>query len=241
VTLAAESVAVILPAAGRSQRFGSETKKIFTILGGRPVWEYAAQRLRARREVGKIVIAIAPDDRHKWLGEHRKQLESLQIELVVGGVERVESVRAALPSVTGFPWIAIHDAARPLISNDDLSKLLEAASERGSAILARRLHGTIKREILQADRASPPRIAETVDRRWLWEALTPQIFPREILLAAYQRWRGFPVTDDAQIVERAGFPVHLVEGSPTNLKITVADDLRIAAALLENEPFGSMT
>jgi len=60
-------------------------------------------------------------------------------------------------------------------------------------------------------------------------------------LAAYQRWRGFPVTDDAQIVERAGFPVHLVEGSPTNLKITVADDLRIAAALLENEPFGSMT
>ena len=238
MTLAPASVAVILPAAGKSRRFGCDEKKIFARLGDRPVWEHAVGRLRQCTEIGEIIVAIAPEDQQLWDQHLRAAHHDYRVTLVHGGAERVDSVLAGLQLVKNSPWIAIHDAARPLIRLEDLKRLFQAAEHSGAAILAKRLSGTIKREAILETKMTTdhgPRIGHTVDRRGLWEALTPQVFKNEILTSAYQRWRGFPVTDDAQLVERAGYPVHLVEGSPTNLKITVGDDLLVASALLASE------
>jgi 2-C-methyl-D-erythritol 4-phosphate cytidylyltransferase len=117
--------------------------------------------------------------------------------------------------------------------------VFHAAAEVGAALLACPVRGTIKRHARPVGKPSgatneaATRVQQTVDRSDLWEALTPQVFQYDILQDAFTRWQGFPVTDDAQLVERAGHPVALVEGSPTNIKITVADDLRIASALLQ--------
>lgn len=229
VTIAAESIAVILPAAGKSRRFGGDRKKIFSLLGDRMVWEHAVERLRRRPEVGRIVIAIDPDDAELWRGPSAEAVSRHRVELVHGGAERVESVRMALAMLADSEWIAVHDAARPLVRDEDLASLFAAAETAEAAILATPLRGTLKRE------GDAGWIRETVDRRQLWEALTPQLFRGSLLREAYDRWSGFPVTDDAQIVERAGGQVRLVVGSPTNLKITVADDLAVAAALLAAE------
>ncbi|WP_164103997.1 2-C-methyl-D-erythritol 4-phosphate cytidylyltransferase [Candidatus Laterigemmans baculatus] len=232
MTLAAESIAVVLPAAGKSRRFGGDRKKIFSLLDDRMVWEHAVARLRERPEVGRIVIAIDPDDADLWEGVCSAPVARHRVELVAGGDERVESVRRALATLGEAEWIAVHDAARPLVRDEDLARLFAAAEASEAAILATPLRGTVKRE------GAESRIAATVDRRGLWEALTPQLFRGSLLRDAYARWRGFPVTDDAQLVERAGAAVRLVVGSPTNLKITVADDLAIAAALLAAERQG---
>ncbi len=251
MTYASGSVAVILPAAGKSRRFAAvdqpsgtppavTAKKIFASLAGRMVWEHAAAALRRRREVGPIVIAVDADDLGFWQTACQETLQQLGIELVIGGSERVASVEAALRTLDNSPFVAIHDAARPLISDRDLTHVFAAAEASGAAILATRLKGTVKRQVY-ANNDPSFSIHHTVDRSDLWEALTPQVFRTDILRTAFERWRGFPVTDDAQLVERAGFPVRLVEGSPTNIKITVADDLPIAHALMmaaqHNTPF----
>lgn len=238
MTLNPASVAVILPAAGKSRRFGSDEKKIFARLGDRPVWEHAVGRLRQCTEIGEIIVAIAPEDRVIWDQHLSSARHDYRLTLVNGGAERVDSVLAGMQLAKDSPWIAIHDAARPLVRFEDLKQLFQAAEESGAAILAKRLSGTIKKEeILEPSTSTDhgPRIGHTVDRRGLWEALTPQVFKNEILTNAYHRWRGFPVTDDAQLVERAGYHVRLIEGSPTNLKITVGDDLLVASALLASE------
>jgi 2-C-methyl-D-erythritol 4-phosphate cytidylyltransferase len=204
------------------------------------VWEHAAFTLRQLPVVGPIVIAIDPEDRSIWEGPCALALRELDIRIVIGGAERVASVRSAFASLPRIPLVAIHDAARPLVKANDLMRVFESAAELGAALLACPVRGTIKQRYPitagQCDSNSSPashRVRQTVDRNDLWEALTPQVFHYEILHHAFERWQGFPVTDDAQLVERAGYPVTLVEGSPTNIKITVADDLKVANALLQ--------
>jgi len=119
----------------------------------------------------------------------------------------------------------VHDAARPLVSATEVRNVVDAAAQTGAAVLATPISGTLKRRGEQGN-------TTTIDRNELWEALTPQVFRFEIIDAAYRRWRGRPVTDDAEMVERSGFPVTLVPGSAENLKITRAEDLTLAHAIL---------
>ncbi|XZE53330.1 2-C-methyl-D-erythritol 4-phosphate cytidylyltransferase [Planctomycetaceae bacterium SH139] len=225
------SVAAILPAAGKSRRFGGSGKKIFELLDDRPVWFHAAAALRRRPEVGTIVLVIDPADEPIWREQFQSAIELLDARLVLGGAERADSVLAGLAAAERAAWIAIHDAARPLISGDDIGRVFAAAAETGAALLATRVRGTIKRQQPPRNAAEIAQVQATVDRSQLWEALTPQVFRAELIRGAYAKWRGFPVTDDAQLVERMGHAVSLVKGSPMNLKITVSDDLSIAKAL----------
>ncbi|QDV68767.1 2-C-methyl-D-erythritol 4-phosphate cytidylyltransferase [Rosistilla carotiformis] len=222
------SVAVIFPAAGTSRRFGGPQSKIFASLAGHPVWWHAAQRLRAFAEVGQIVIAIHPDDRPRWESEFSEAVSTLGIDLVDGGSERYESVLQAIARIDCASYIAVHDAARPLVPNADLQRLFVAAASHDAVMLATPVRGTIKRANVESI------VQTTVDRSRLWEAQTPQLFRRQLLVDAYARWRGWPVTDDASLVERAGGKVHLVEGSPLNLKITSPDDLLLAEAIIQS-------
>lgn len=225
-------VAAILPAAGSGQRFGSHRNKLFAELQDAPLWTHAVSRLSASRWVGRIVMAVSAVDEPVFRIEHAKLLDRYGIELVPGGEERTNSVQAGLDAVAKddqVRFVAIHDAARPLVSEEDIAAVITTASQIGAAILATPVSGTVKR------RLSDGRASETVDRRELWIAQTPQVFRVGLLKEAYAKHNGRPATDDAQLVERIGHDVALVRGSADNLKITYPDDLLLASAILAQQ------
>lgn len=226
--------AVILPAAGRSTRFGDpKQKKIYADLDGRAVWLRAVEPFLNRDDVGEIVIAIAPEDRELFERRYRPNVAFLGIKVVHGGAERADSIANALEAAdASCDFVAVHDAARPCLTPDLVDSVFAAAVAHGAAILAIPVADTLKR----ADDSG--RIVETVPRAGLHGAQTPQVFRRDLLLRAYANRSGLPApaTDDALLVESLGHLVQIVEGSPMNLKITTAADLRLATAILQSLP-----
>lgn len=222
---------VILPAAGKSTRFGdSRRKKPFVELKGRPVWVRTAEVFANREDVVQTLVCVAAEDMDWFKEKFAPNLAFMNVEIVPGGGTRADSVQNALARVrTDVEFVAVHDAARPLIVKKWVDTVFAAAEKTGAAIPAVPLSSTIKR----IDREQ---IVETVDRRGLWAAQTPQVFARQILLDAYARRDGFEATDEAQLVERIGQTVTVVEGWPMNLKITTQDDFRMAEVLLDALP-----
>ncbi len=229
------SIGVIIPAAGSGQRFGGHRNKLFAMLAGKPLWYRSASRLVANPLVGRIVMPISIADRDAFEHEFASLVRELNIELVDGGAERSDSVRAGIAALgddENVRWIAVHDAARPLVSDADLAAVFAIASQTGSAILACPVPGTIKREIKTSGGLAR---TETVDRRDLYVALTPQVFAAGLLKTAYEKHNGRPATDDAELVERIGHAVSIVRGSADNLKITYPEDLSVAEAILARQ------
>ena len=224
--------AVILPAAGRSSRFKDPTyKKQFAILGGRAVWLYSAERFLNRDDVLQTILVISPEDREYFSFKFASNVAILGIEVVYGGAERADSVENALARVKPqADFVCIHDAARPCLVDAWVDRVFEAAVRGGAAIFALPVSNTLKR--VGPDHV----IQETVPRETLWEAQTPQVFRRELLLEAYAKREGFAATDDAQLVERLGQKVTVVPGSPINLKIATKEDLRFAEHALKALP-----
>lgn len=224
--------AVILPAAGRSTRFSAQKrKKVFLDLDGRAVWIRAVEPFLNRDDVIQTLIAVSPDDMEWFREKFRPNLAFMNVEVVAGGAERSDTVQNALARVRAdAEFVAVHDAARPLIVKEWIDAVFRAAEKSGAAIPATRVAATLKR--VGRDSA----ITETVPREGLWEAQTPQVFRRQLLLDAYARRGAFQPTDEAQLVERLGQPVTVVEGSPMNFKITTGDDFRMAEAVLHALP-----
>lgn len=224
--------AVILAAAGKSSRFRDEHyKKPFIPLDNRAVWLHSAERFVNRNDVQQVLVVIAPEDREEFHSKFGANAAILGIEVVNGGSERADSVANALAQVREeIDFVAVHDAARPCFTNEWVDRVFAAAEQSGAAILAIPVRGTLKRA------AADGSIAETVSRESLWEAQTPQVFRRDWLIDAYAQRGSEPSTDDAQLVERIGHAVTLVEGSPINLKITSKEDLRLAEHALKALP-----
>jgi 2-C-methyl-D-erythritol 4-phosphate cytidylyltransferase len=227
-------VGVILPAAGRSARFGgSGPKKPFASLAGKAVWLHAAERFIDRPEVIAVAIVIAAEDREFFLEKFGGQLAMKGISIAAGGAERSDSVKnglATLPADVDF--VAVHDAARPCVDSATIDRTFQAAFAAGAAIAAVPSASTLKRASRgSADQA--PLIAATLPRDDVWLAQTPQVFRRDWYEEALNRHGHERVTDDAQWLERLGKPVALVRGSDLNLKITTQDDLILAEAILQ--------
>ncbi len=223
---------VILPAAGSSSRFGQKQKKVFVDLAGRPVWLRTVEHFSNRPDVIQLILVLAEDDIEWFKEKFRPNLAFLDLEIVAGGAQRADSVERGLARVSPeADFVAVHDAARPLLAEKWIDRVFAAAIANDAAILATPITSTIKRAAGQQQV-----IAETVPRDHLWAAQTPQVFRTSILRAAYQSRRGFSGTDEAQLVERIGGKVQLVECSAANLKITSPEDLSIAAALLPTLP-----
>ncbi|REJ73034.1 MAG: 2-C-methyl-D-erythritol 4-phosphate cytidylyltransferase [Planctomycetota bacterium] len=239
--------AVILPAAGGSRRFGrrandpltgQRSKKPFVELKGRPVWVRAAEVFANRDDVAQLLIVIAPDDVEFFKEKFQANLAFMAVEIVAGGAERMDSVRNALARVkSDVDYVAVHDAARPLIVKKWIDEVFVAAEETGAAIPAVEIASTIKRVDGQT-------IEETVPRANLWAAQTPQVFRRDLLLDAFAKWPGGPATDEAQMVEQLGHPVEVVRGWPMNIKITTQGDFKMAEALVnalpQEKPLGGL-
>lgn len=219
--------AVILAAAGRSSRFGDAfRKKPFVDLAGKAVWLRAVEPFAAHPDVVQIVIVVSPDDMDWFKEKFRPNLAFMDIQVIAGGNERADSVQNALDVIRSeIDLVAVHDAARPLITKDCVGQVFKEAIKSGAAIPAAPITGTIKR-------VKENSIKETVSREGLWEAQTPQVFQKELLLKAYAERDGFIATDEAQLVERLGHSVSVVECSSVNIKITTQQDLKLAGALL---------
>jgi 2-C-methyl-D-erythritol 4-phosphate cytidylyltransferase len=227
-----ERFAVILPAAGRSARFGGGRDKLLEPLGGQAVVARAVGVFLARPDVGCVLIPTNQRDRiEPLLPPPSRSRTDPHVTFCEGGASRAESVLAALRRVPAeFEWVAVHDAARPLVSPDLIARTFAAAREHGVAVPAMPVSLTVK----QAAGPLPARVERTIPRHTLWSMQTPQVMRRADLLAAYERC-PIPladVTDDTQLLELAGHAVWLVPGEHRNLKITTGTDLRLAEILL---------
>ena len=224
--------AVILPAAGASSRFKDKNyKKPFAPLANRAVWLHSAERFLHRSDVKQLLLVISAADREDFDFKFSSNVVILGIDVVEGGQERADSIERAMARVKpDIDYIAVHDAARPCLADEWITRVFEAAEQSGAAILALPVASTLKRV------KSNHTIEETVSRQHLWEAQTPQVFRRQLLLDAYAKRGGFQATDDAQLVERLGHPVTVVHGSPINMKITTQEDLRLAEQALKAMP-----
>lgn len=225
---------VILAAAGKSERFGGQEKKTFVKIDGRPVFLRSIEAFLNRDEITQVILAVAPEDIGEMKASYGANLGFMGVKLVEGGARRSDTVRAALNAVPDdADFIAVHDAARPCLHSDKIDAVFAEAQKSGGAILAAPIVGTIKK-------VSDAQIVDaTVSRDQLYEAQTPQVFKKEWLLAAYQKLDGDAaneVTDDAEVVERAGHSVSVVISDRTNLKITTKGDVTLAGAILKARP-----
>ncbi len=224
--------AVILPAAGRSSRYHDKNyKKPFAPLANKAVWLHSAEKFLNRPDVKQLIIVISPEDQEYFQFKFSANTAILGIDVVAGGAERAESVAKALAHVKiDIDYVCVHDAARPCLADEWISEIFEVVQKTDAAIFAIPVAGTLKRV------GPDKKIAETVSRAGLWEAQTPQVFRRQLLLEAHAKRGDFPATDDAQLVERVGHAVTVVPGSSLNLKIATREDLRLAEQALKVLP-----
>lgn len=221
-------VAALALAAGRGERLGASVPKAFLPLAGRPLLVRALAALAARPEVECIVPVLpAPEvPRFRVLALDFAGAGKVAAP-VVGGAERQDSMRAGLAALPpGIELVAVHDAARPLVRPEDVGRVIAAAARSGAALLAVPVRDTLKR-------VRDGRVEETLPRIDCWAAQTPQVFRLGLLREALAKAEaeGFRGTDDAQLVERLGARVEVVEGDPGNLKITWPEDVALAEAL----------
>ena len=223
--------AVILAAAGRSSRFKDKHyKKPFAPLANRAVWLHSAERFVNRDDVVQVIVVISPQDREEFNFKFGSNIAILGLDVVEGGAERGDSVAAGLARVKPeAELVCVHDAARPCLADQWIDNVFAAAAKSGAAILAIPVVGTLKR-------VANNKIEETVARDGLWEAQTPQVFRRQLLLDAYAARGDLRATDDAQLVERIGHAVEIVRSSRVNMKITTHEDLRLAESALRALP-----
>ena len=225
------SFAVILPAAGQSSRFGTREKKPFVDLKGRAIWIRSLEAFATRDDVAQAIVVVAEEDLDDFRDRFKANLPFLDVDVVVGGETRMDSVSNALVKIREeIDYVAVHDAARPLIAEKWIDEVFSAAIEHGAAIPAVRVSSTLKRE------AADGTIEATVSRDRLWAAQTPQVVRRDLLIEAYAARGDLVATDEAELVENLGHPVKLVQGSPMNIKITTQDDLEMARSLIRTVP-----
>lgn len=223
-------VAAVIPAAGIGQRMQLTQPKQYLRIGERTLLEHSVAAMRQDPRVEAIFIATAPND--PWLPQLNFG-HSENLYFVDGGATRAASVYAGVRAAqaAGYQWVAVHDAARPCLQRDELTRVLDAGIRHADgALLAMPIADTIKR----AAPAEPELSHESVPRDHLWRALTPQVFRTEQLLDAFDQFGLFhpQLTDEASAIERLGGRPKLVHGSATNIKVTHPGDETLAALFL---------
>ncbi|MCE0813845.1 2-C-methyl-D-erythritol 4-phosphate cytidylyltransferase [Buttiauxella sp. S04-F03] len=216
-------VIAVVPAAGIGSRMQTECPKQYLKIGDKTILEHAVASLMAHPRVAHVVIAISPTD--SWFAS-LPLASNPNITVINGGAQRADSVLAGLNVVQGAQWVLVHDAARPCLHQDDLARLLAITeTSKIGGILAAPVRDTMKR-------GEPGKnlIAHTVDREDLWHALTPQLFPLELLRSCLQRAldEHASITDEASALECCGFHPELISARADNIKVTRPEDLALA-------------
>jgi 2-C-methyl-D-erythritol 4-phosphate cytidylyltransferase len=221
-------VHALIPAAGRGKRFGGSVLKQYFSIAGKPVLAHAIESVNLYPEISGITVVLAADD---GVFAESIDTEPSGINTVIGGASRAESVLNGLKFIrVKYPeteWVLVHDAVRPCLPRSCVTDLLDKGTQSpDGAILAVPVQDTLKK----SDESG--HISATLDRRQVWSAQTPQLFPLEKLADALETMLGIGEvpTDEAEAMERTGAKPLLLMGSPVNIKITWPDDVTIAEA-----------
>ena len=218
----------IVPAAGAGERFGAERPKQYQRLAGRPLLEHAVDILAQHPAIQAVYVALAPGDAGfgacRWQNRHTPV-----VPLYCGGSTRAATVFNALVAIRDRvevdDWVLVHDAARPCLSREELERLLlQVGCDAIGGLLALAATDTLKQSDAQ-------RVVATIPREGLWRALTPQMFRYGLLVEALHRAGPSP-TDESAAIEALGLRPRLVPGAATNIKITLPEDMALAAAIL---------
>lgn len=220
-------VTAIIAAGGSGSRLGGDGPKQFLDLGGRPLLEHSVRALAGHPRISELVVALPEASvatPPAWLSA------SAKVRIVTGGRRRQDSVANAFEAIAASDVVLIHDAARPFVSADLISRSIDAAISFGAAIAATPVSDTVKQVEISDGK---PVIRGTLPRESIYLAQTPQAFRTEILATAVALGRsGFEATDEAALAEQAGHAVHVVAGDADNVKITTREDLSRARARL---------
>lgn len=234
---------VVIPAAGTGSRMQGNIPKQYLTLGGYTVIEHTLARMSAHRVISGIVLSIAKND-SRWTASYINTLSSrlgVNIKTVIGGVERHASVLNALHAlfsdqlfsgVDVHDWVLVHDAARPCVTLEDITRLIDALVDNPvGGLLGIPVADTMKKV---NDRGE---VVATVNRDGLWRALTPQMFRLGLLRAALMdaETQHRHVTDDASAMELAGFHPQMILGNEQNIKVTRPQDMEQALGYLQQQ------
>ncbi|CAI1809964.1 2-C-methyl-D-erythritol 4-phosphate cytidylyltransferase [Serratia fonticola] len=220
-------VIAVLPAAGIGSRMQADCPKQYLTIGHQTILEHAIHALLRHPRITQVIVAISPEDQQFKMLPIASDPRVLVTE---GGQQRADSVLAGLQLAGNAHWVLVHDAARPCLHPDDLERLLAiTAHSKVGGILAAPVRDTMKRA-----QVGQNVISHTVERQDLWHALTPQLFPLELLKLCLQRAldEGATVTDEASALEHCGYHPLLVAGRADNIKVTRPEDLALAAFYL---------
>ncbi|PHM73320.1 2-C-methyl-D-erythritol 4-phosphate cytidylyltransferase [Xenorhabdus kozodoii] len=244
----AEIIALI-PAAGIGSRMKSDCPKQYLNIAGKTILEHTLAALLGHPRIQRVIIALNPAD---------TQFAQLpiasdpRITTVIGGEERADSVLAGLDFLAGLPtdrtiWVLVHDAARPCLHRNDLDSLLRLVDDNAKSpdicggLLASPVRDTMKRMVSSSaedpSTIPPPLIAHTVDRNGLWHALTPQLFPLQLLRDCLNKALADQacITDESSALEHCGYRPLLINGRADNIKVTQPEDLALAEFYLSRK------
>jgi len=231
-------IAAILPAAGMGTRMGADTPKQFLELNGTPIVILSLRRIASCPLVTDLIVATRADEVQRLEARIAKEKFKQPVRVVKGGDSRQESVAAALREVPNDTEIVlVHDAVRPFVTVEQITRVIEEARRCQAAILGIPAMDTVK----EVKRASLPEdvalITGTIPRERLVLAQTPQAFASKLLKEAFARAQsdGVSASDEAGLVERLGHDVHVVLGSERNMKITKPADMELARFYLDRE------
>lgn len=229
-----KNIIAVVPAAGVGKRMQSQSPKQYLTINNQTILEHTVFKLLSHPLIEHVVIAISEGDEYF---QDTKLTSHQHISVVEGGAERVDSVLAGLLSIDAdiFPWVIVHDAARPCVELDDISALIfETQQHNCGGLLAAPVRDTMKKSHIKNNITV---VEQTVEREGLWHALTPQLYRTAELISAITTAlkNNMVITDESSAIEYAGYRSLLVEGKANNIKITRPDDLALATFILAQQ------
>src|ERR1700739_1518592 len=232
------SIVAILPAAGMGTRMGADSPKQFRLLDGVPVVGFTLRRLAASPLISRILIATREDQSEPLNLRIAAERLSRPFRVLPGGDTRQESVAKALAEVPqDADLVLVHDAVRPLVTREQVERVIEEARRCRAAILGIPAMDTVKEVKLASLPEDVALITGTIPRERVVQAQTPQAFAKKLLKEAFARAEadGVNASDEAGLVERLGHDVHVVLGSERNMKITKPADMELARFYLDRD------
>ena len=241
---AISSFVVIVPAAGVGKRMQSNCPKQYLPLNGQSILTHTLGKLLSHPRISKVILVLSENDEYFEECEFSHHDDVIRVN---GGKERVDSVFNGLKAIDNaqYPWVLVHDAARPCLSHQDIDKLIKTCLDANcGGILATPVRDTMKRGSLislvssESDfQGELSQVNNTVDRSQLWHALTPQLFKTAELFSAIDdaQKQSLIITDESSAMEQAGFTSLLIVGNSENIKVTHPDDLALAEFYLNRQ------
>ncbi|MEP2023852.1 MAG: 2-C-methyl-D-erythritol 4-phosphate cytidylyltransferase [Reichenbachiella sp.] len=216
---------VVIVAGGSGSRMQTAQPKQFIELEGRPILMHTLDAFYNSGLTMHLILVLPEDHLKTWQGLVKQHNYKTTHQITTGGSTRFDSVKNGLSVINEDGIVAIHDGARPLISSEVIQRTVVQARKTGNGIAAVQMKDSIRQKVGGQNKA--------VDRNQFYSIQTPQTFKVDLIKNAFKNSESNAFTDDASVLEAHGEPIHLVEGSYDNLKITTPEDLMIATSILK--------